>query len=325
MRLALGAAVVVLLTVLLVFVGPGPKAREGQATTVILNRGANLAQIAGTLDRARVISSPLLFMVAAKLSGASRSLKAGEYRIASRQPMWRVLSDIHNGRFVRHTVTVPEGYTSQMALAVLNAEPLLIGSVTAPPEGSILPDTYEFQRGEARAEVFKRMEAAQTRLLANLWAKRAPGLPLKSPQEAVTLASIVEKETGLPAERPRIAAVFLNRLNQGMRLESDPTIIYGLTGGKPLGRPILASEVVRPTPYNTYVIRGLPPTPIANPGRASLEAVLHPMKTNELYFVATGTGGHVFSSTYTQHQANVAKWRKVEAQQLAQQKAAGVR
>lgn len=306
---------------LLAFVGPGPKAPHGQASTVILNRGANLPQIADALDRAKVISSPLLFMVAAKVTGASRSLKAGEYRIVSHEPMWRILSDIHHGRFVRHTVTVPEGFTSQMAIDALNAEPLLSGPAVAPPEGSLLPDTYEFQRGEARADVLQRMETAQTKLLARLWAARAPGLPLKTPQEAVTLASIVERETGVPSERPHIAAVFLNRLVQGMRLESDPTIIYGLTGGKPLGRPILASEVVKPTPYNTYVIYGLPPTPIANPGKASLEAVLHPMKTDDLYFVATGAGGHVFSSTYAQHMANVAKWRQVEAQQLAQQKA----
>jgi len=317
--------VLVGLWALLALVGPGPKAPQGQATTVILNRGANLPQIADTLGQAKVISSPLLFMVAAKVTGASRSLKAGEYRIASHQPMWRILSDVQHGRFIRHLVTVPEGFTSQMAVDALNAEPLLTGPAVAPPEGAILPDSYEFQRGEARADVLRRMEDAQTKLLAKMWAARAPGLPFKTPQEAVTLASIVEKETGVPAERPRIAAVFLNRLAQGMRLESDPTIIYGLTGGKPLGRPILASEVVNPTPYNTYVIYGLPPTPIANPGKASLEAVLHPLKTNELYFVAAGNGGHVFASTYAQHQANVAKWRQIEAQQLAQQKAAEVR
>jgi len=322
-RLALFAVVLGLIWAALAFFGPGPKAVNGPATTVILTRGANLANIAGALDRAKVISSPTLFMAAAKVTGASRSLKAGEYLIPSREPMWRILSDIHHGRFVRHVVTVPEGFTSQMVADVLTADPLPTGPAVAPPEGAILPDTYEIQRGEARAEVLAQMEEAQTKLLNQLWANRAPGLPYKTPQEAVTLASIVEKETALPAERPRIAAVFLNRLAQGMKLESDPTIIYGLTQGRPLGRPLLASEVAKATPYNTYVIYGLPPTPIANPGKASLEAVLHPMKTDELYFVATGSGGHVFSSTYAQHQANVAKWRQVEAEQLAQQKAAG--
>jgi UPF0755 protein len=320
-RLALVVAVLGGLWVALACFGPGPKAPQGPATTVILNRGSSLAQIAGALDRAKVISSPLLFILAAKATGASRDLKAGEYRIPSHEPMWRILSDIHHGRFVRHVVTVPEGFTSAMATDLLLREPLLTGPVTVPAEGAILPETYEFQRGEARAEVLLRMEQAQTKLLARLWAQRAPGLPFRTPQEAVTLASIVEKETALPAERPRIAGVFLNRLARGMKLESDPTIIYGLSQGRPLGRPIMASEVSQATPYNTYVITGLPPTPIANPGKASLEAVLHPMKTSELFFVAAGNGGHVFSSTFEQHEINVAKWRRVEAQQQALAKA----
>jgi UPF0755 protein len=260
-------------------------------------------------------------MVAAKVSGASRSLKAGEYRFASHEPMWRVLRDIHQGRFVRHVVTVPEGFTSQMVVDALMAQPLLTGPAVAPPEGAILPNTYEIQRGESRAEVLRQMEEAQTKLLNQLWAHRAPGLPYKTPQEAVALASIVEKETAVNGERPRIAAVFVNRLARGMKLESDPTIIYGLTQGRPLGRPILASEVAKPTPYNTYVIFGLPPTPIANPGKAALEAALNPPKTTELFFVANGTGGHVFSSTFEEHQANVAKWRQIEAQQQALAKA----
>lgn len=320
-RLALAAVALGLLWAAAAYFGPGPGARQGLATTVILTRGSTLANIAGALDRAKVISSPTLFMIAAKVTGASRSLKAGEYRIASHEPMWRILSDIHNGRFVRHVVTVPEGFTSQMTADLLLADPLLTGPAVAPPEGAILPDTYEIQRGETRAEVLLQMEDAQTKLLNQLWARRAPGLPYKTPQEAVTLASIVEKETAIPGERPRIAAVFLNRLARGMKLESDPTIIYGLTQGRPLGRPILASEVSGATPYNTYVITGLPPTPIANPGRASLEAALNPPKTTELFFVANGTGGHVFASTFEAHRANVLKWRQIEAQQEAQAKA----
>ena len=323
-RLALVVVALGVMWAALAYFGPGPKARHGPATTVILTRGATLADIAGALDKGRVLNSPTLFMIAAKVSGASRSLKAGEYRIPSHEPMWRILSDIHHGRFVRHVVTAPEGLTSQMVADILMADPLLTGPAVAPPEGAILPDTYEIQRGETRAEVLRQMEDAQTALLNRLWAHRAPGLPYRTPQEAVTLASIVEKETAVPAERPRIAAVFLNRLAKGMKLESDPTIIYGLTQGRPLGRPILASEVIQATPYNTYVITGLPPTPIANPGKAALEAALNPPKTDELFFVANGTGGHVFSSTFEQHQANVAKWRQIEAQQEAQTKAQAV-
>jgi UPF0755 protein len=194
----------------------------------------------------------------------------------------------------------------------VRAQPLLTGTVETPPEGSVLPDSYQFQRGDDRAALIQKMRAARDELLAQLWAGRAPDLPLKTPEEAVTLASIVEKETGVPAERPRIAAVFENRLRAGIRLESDPTIIYAITQGRPLGRGLTRKEVDTPTPYNTYAIAGLPPTPIANPGRASLAAVLNPPKSSEMFFVADGTGGHVFASTYAEHAANVAKWRAIE-------------
>jgi UPF0755 protein len=309
----LGMLGLALLWAVLSYAGPGPKAPQGQTTTIFLKRGSSLGDIAGALDKADVIGSRALFMFAAKASGASRSLKAGEYEFNSGVSMRRVLGDIRAGRVVRHQVTVPEGFTSGMAVDLLNAEPALTGTVETPPEGSILPQTYDFQRGEPRAAVLERMTQAQDKLLAQLWAKRAPGLPFKTPQDAVTLASIVEKETGLAAERPRIAAVFLNRLAKSMRLESDPTIIYGLTEGRPLGRPILLSELKGLTPYNTYLVDGLPPTPIANPGEASLRAVLDPPKTDELFFVADGTGGHVFASTFEAHQRNVARWRRIEA------------
>lgn len=303
------------------YAGPGPRAQNGKATTVFIEPGSGLAAIADKLDDAEVVRSDLLFTLAAMVTGGAEDLKAGEYEFASHASMRRVLADVRAGKVVRHGVTIPEGFTSEMAVERLMAEPILTGPVAVPAEGAILPATYDYQRGEARAAVLKRMTDAQTKLLAELWAKRQPDLPLKTPQEAVALASIVEKETALPAERPRIAAVFVNRLRKGMRLESDPTIIYGVTKGKPLGRPILASEVRGETPWNTYVIPGLPRTPIANPGRASLEAVLNPPKSNELFFVADGTGGHVFAETFEQHQANVAKWRKIKAQQMA----AGVR
>jgi UPF0755 protein len=298
--------------------GPGPAAKAGPTTTVILERGSGVTQIARELDKAGVISSAGVFVTAAKLSGAATTLKAGEYRFPSRVSMARVLADVRAGKVVRHFITVPEGWTSEMAAEAVTRSPVLVGGVTPPPEGAILPDTYQVQRGDQRAVVVQRMRDAQTKLLAELWAKRQPGLPFNTPEDAVTLASIVEKETGLAAERPRIAAVFINRLRGGMRLESDPTIIYGVSRGRPLGRGITVSELATPTPYNTYRIDGLPPTPIANPGRASLEAVLNPPKSTELFFVADGGGGHVFASSYDEHQRNVARWRAVERQKAAE-------
>jgi UPF0755 protein len=294
--------------------GPGPAARAGAATDVILPHGAGVGQIASALKAAGVIGSRNAFYLAAKLGGSGRHLKAGEYEFASRAPMSQVLNDIAEGKVVKRFVVAPEGWTSAMVADAVRAQPVLTGDVETPPEGSILPDGYQIQRGEDRGDVIAKMMAARDALLAQLWAARAPNLPLKTPEEAVTLASIVEKETGIPTERPRIAAVFENRLRQGIKLETDPTVIYGISKGRPLGRGITMKELVTATPYNTYRIVGLPPTPIANPGRASLAAVLNPPKSDELYFVANGTGGHVFASTFAEHQANVAKWRVIERQ-----------
>ncbi len=292
--------------------GPGPAAKTGGATTVILRRGAGLPEIASTLERGGVIRSASIFVAAAQLTGAARGLKAGEYEFPSRAATSAVLAKVRSGKVVRHQVTIAEGITSDMAVEILSMNPVLAGDAPTPPEGAILPETYDVQRGEDRAAVLRRMMDARDKLLGVLWEKRQAGLPFTSPEQAVTLASIVEKETGLASERPRIAAVFLNRLAKGMRLESDPTIIYGLTRGRPLGRGIRLSELTGETPYNTYRIDGLPPTPIANPGRAALAAVLDPPKTDELFFVADGSGGHVFASTFEQHKANVEKWRAVE-------------
>ena len=297
-----------------IYAGPGPTAKPAD---VILPKGAGVSAIASALKDAGVIRSRTVFGVAARLTGAARRLKAGEYAFPAGASMARVLSDIADGKFVRRFVVIPEGWTSEMAADAVRAEPALSGDVETPPEGSLLPDGYQIQRGEARAEVVRRMRAARDKLLAELWAARAPDLPLKTPEEAATLASIVEKETGVPAERPRIAAVFENRLRAGMKLESDPTVIYDVSKGRPLGRGILASELAAATPYNTYRIAGLPPTPIANPGRASLAAVLNPPKSTELYFVANGTGGHVFASTFAEHQAHVAEWRAIERQRAS--------
>ncbi|MEM6650198.1 MAG: endolytic transglycosylase MltG, partial [Pseudomonadota bacterium] len=213
-----------------------------------------------------------------------------------------------------------EGLTTRQIIARLKEAPMLVGEVTIElKEGDLLPETYSYQRGDNRDSIIERMKEAHDDVLAVLWETRAEGLPLDTPEEAVILASIVEKETGIAAERPRVAGVFINRLNKGMRLQSDPTIIYGLTGGEPLGRGIRLSELRKETPYNTYVIRGLPPTPIANPGRDALAAVLNPLETNDLYFVADGTGGHVFATNLAQHNRNVAKWRRIERERQSQE------
>ena len=298
------------------YAGPGPSAPQGAATTVILPRGAGVGGIGRAMKAAGVVRSQLLFELMAKLTGGAR-LKAGEYAIASGESMAGIISDLKAGRVVRHFITIPEGWTSQMAADAVNASPVLTGFAPTPPEGALLPETYEVRRGDNRAAVMDRMRVAEGQLLDRLWAARKPGLPLNSPSEAVTLASIVEKETGIPAERPRIAAVFENRLKAGMRLESDPTVIYGVSKGAPLGRGLTVSELAEATPYNTYKISGLPPTPIANPGKAALEAVLNPPDTNELYFVANGSGGHSFSSSFADHQKNVAHWRDIERQRAA--------
>ena len=315
--IVLGLAILLVLAGVWSYAGPGPKAPEGDTTSVTLERGAGVAQIGRSLRKAGVISSSGLFALAARATGAAAGLKAGEYEFASGASMAQVLADIRAGKVVRRVITIPEGWTSGMALDAVNGAAVLTGTAAEPPEGSLLPDTYDIRRGESREAVLQRMRDAHDKLLAELWANRQPGLPLNSPQEAVTLASIVEKETGVAAERPRVAAIFVNRLRAGMLLQSDPTIIYGLTKGRPLGRGIRASELAADTPWNSYKVAGLPPGPIANPGRAALEAVLNPPKTTDLYFVADGTGGHAFASTYEQHEQNVQRWRAIERQRAA--------
>lgn len=293
--------------------GPGPRV-EGEETIVVLRSGAGVAEISQTLSEAGVIRSPGAFRMAVTVTGADRGLRAGEYRIPARASLGEVIQTLRSGDVVRHFFTLPEGRSVAQAIALLEAEAVLTGEISSPPpEGSLLPETYEITRGETRQSVIDRMQAAHDEVLAELWAQRASGLPIATPEEAVILASIVEKETGLAEERPRVAAVFVNRLRLGMRLESDPTVIYGVTRGLPLGRGLRRSELDRPTAWNTYQIDGLPATPIANPGRAALEAVLNPPSTQDLFFVADGTGGHVFARTYAEHQRNVERWRDIEA------------
>ena len=305
-----------------VLLGPGPGPKEGGTdTTVILKRGSSLPQIAETLADAGVIRLPFTFGVLAKLTGGGAHLIAGEYAVPAQASAYDILTMIRAGKIVHHFITIPEGLSSAQVADLLNANPVLAGEAPVAPEGSIMPQTYDVQRGQDRADVVADMTAAQTRLVTQLWAERARGLPYRTTEQALAMASIIEKETAQPSERPHVASVYLNRLAKGMRLESDPTIIYGITRGRPLGRSLTHADVVDPTPWNTYAVSGLPPTPIANPGRASIEAALHPASTPDLYFVADGTGGHVFAQTFEQHEKNVVRWRAI-ARSLKGDKAA---
>jgi len=296
---------------------PGPLERD---RSVVIESRKGVREIADVLKREGVIDQTIPFIAGAKILGVGDELKAGEYQFEARISMAKVLQTMVEGRSVQYSVTIPEGLTSQQIVQRLKDSAVLTGDITSvPAEGTLLPETYKVTRGWTREQILQRMSAAHKRLVDEVWAKRAPDLPVKSKEEFVTLASIIEKETGKADERARVAGVFVNRLRKRMRLQSDPTIVYGLMGGKgPLGRPLLRVEMDEPNPYNTYQIDGLPPGPIANPGRASLEATAHPMKTNELYFVADGTGGHVFAETLDEHSKNVARWRGIERQNAAQ-------
>jgi UPF0755 protein len=293
------------------FEAPGPLEND---KIVNIPRGLGVRDIADLLMREGVIEQPWIFTGGVYVLKEKDSLKYGEYQFAKHASLRDVLGTITEGKVVQHALTVPEGLTSEQIVARLLQNESLAGTIKEiPREGTLLPETYKFTRGTTRESIIQRMHQSSQRVLQDVWQHRAQGLPFKTPEELLIMASIVEKETGRPDERTRVAAVFINRLKQRMRLQSDPTIIYGLTGGKgSLGRPIMKSEIEQPTPYNTYVIDGLPPGPIANPGVASLEATANPARTKEIYFVADGTGGHVFSDNYDQHQKNVAKLRAIE-------------
>lgn len=288
---------------------PGPLAAPA---TLVVERGSGLSVIAAQLEEAGVVANRWVFLAGSVLDGGDHTLKAGEYAFPAGISPAEAADLLARGSNVTHKITLPEGLTSAEILALLNAEPLLTGEVgDTPLEGSLLPETYQFIRGDTRASVVERMRKAMRQEIDGLWARRDNGLPLKSAAEAVTLASIVEKETGVAAERPVVASVFLNRLQAGMPLQSDPTVIYGLTKGKgPLGRALTRADWKLDSPYNTYVIQGLPPGPIANPGRDALAAVLKPAVTGYYYFVADGSGGHVFAKTLEEHNRNVADWQK---------------
>ena len=293
------------------FEAPGPLAAD---KVVNIPRGAGIRDIADLLQREGVIDQPYVFMGGVIVLKARGDLKSGEYQFTKRASLADVVDTIVENKVVQHAFTVPEGLTSEQIVARLLDNDALAGQIKEiPREGTLLPETYKFTRGMTREQIIQRMQQSHRHILQEVWEHRMADLPVKTPEQLVILASIIEKETGRPEERTRVAAVFVNRLKSKMRLQSDPTIIYGLTGGKgSLGRPILKSEIEQPTPYNTYAIDGLPPGPIANPGRASLEAAANPARTKELYFVADGTGGHVFSDSYAEHQKNVARLRGIE-------------
>ncbi len=276
--------------------------------------GSGVSKIADILHREGVIDNPLAFRIVLRYNKLDKDLKAGEYLFPARVTPKKVARILQDGKSILHRVTFAEGLTSVEIVSLLNGTQGLDDIVMqVPPEGSLLPETYSFSKGMKRSRIVTQMQTAMQKTLDELWAKRPEGLPLKSKQEALILASIVEKETGVSSERAKVAGVFINRLKKRMRLQTDPTVVYGITlGQEPLGRPLSKKDLKTPTPYNTYTNFGLPPGPISNPGRAAIEAVLNPAKTKALYFVADGTGGHAFANSLKEHNRNVAKWRKIE-------------
>ncbi len=290
---------------------PGPLTAD---KVVVIAREDDFGSIADQLEKAGVIDSAMWFNVLTLLDGNRGVLKRGEYAFRAGASMNEIERELAAHRVVQHKLTLPEGLTSEQIVERLRDDDVLTGDIREiPREGSLMPDTYYFERGYSRQSILARMAKAQTKLVDEIWKSRAPDLPIKSPGEMVTLASIVEKETGKADERPKVASVFINRLKKHMKLESDPTIVYGLVYGKgTLGHAITRAELTQVTPYNTYIIDGLPPGPITNPGKAALEAAANPARGKDLYFVADGTGGHVFAETLEQHLKNVAHWRQIE-------------
>jgi len=310
--------------------GPNPQDRP-----FMVESGSSGAEIAEKLQSEGFIDDALHFRIANRLYASGASLQAGEYQIPAHASTRQIVEMMSSGDALQHAITFHEGITIAAAMKIIEESDVLTGDMPeAPPEGSILPDTYHVQRGMTRAALLQLMREARDEAVAEIWARRQPNLPLETPDDLVNLASIVERETGVPSERPLVAAVFINRLRRPMRLETDPTIIYGvclrypdrcvdgrLVNAQGQRRTIRQSEIALDTGYNTYRIDGLPPTPIANPGRAALEATANPAQSNALFFVADGTGGHVFASTLAEHNANVARWRTIEAQRLAEERA----
>jgi len=295
------------------FDAPGPLAAP---VVVIIPNNASPSGVADLLEKNGVVADAMTFHLGTRLMKEAERIKAGEYEFSPRVSMRDALEIITEGRSVQHRITFPEGWSSEQIVARIKDDPILKSKIAAiPEEGSLLPETYSYSRGTTTGEqILDQMKKAQERRLAEIWSHRSDGLPLATPRDLVILASIVEKETGKADERPRVAAVFINRLKRGMRLETDPTVLYGIYGGKAWleSRTITRADLASPNPYNTYRIQGLPPGPICNPGRAAMEAVANPSRTAELFFVADGTGGHVFAETLEEHNRNVARWRAIE-------------
>ena len=304
------AAAVALFLVVQSWGGAGPSRRT---LTFTVPQGATLATAARDLEKAGAIRSAGRFRRLARVFGSDDPIKAGEYRIPAHLSQADILKMLQGGRTLQRLVVVPEGWPSVQVQDALSDAQGLTGAAPLPAEGSVLPDSYAFERGDTRAGVSARMQKAMRDYLAAAWAKRKPGIAVTTPEQAIILASIVEKETGKPSERRLVAAVYGNRLKRGMKLQADPTVIYPITHGRPLGRRIRESELRAVNGYNTYASTGLPAGPIANPGRASIDAVLDPAESQALYFVADGSGGHVFATTLAEHNANVAKWRAYRA------------
>lgn len=307
------------------FEGPGPL---DVAKGFVVPKGAGRLDISSRLEKDGIIANRWTFTAGQMLNSAlgqhkNGELKAGTYEFKKNVSMREVVDILVEGRTAAAKITIPEGLTSQQIVERLKAAESLTGEITQmPTEGTLLPDTYVFTRGTSRQDLIERMQAEHTKLVTAAWEKRQAGVPFQTMQQAVIMASIVEKETGKSDEREKVAAVFVNRLRKNMRLQSDPTIIYGISGGQgPLGRPIMRSDIDQKTAYNTYQIDGLPPTPISNPGRLAIEATLNPAQTNDIYFVADGSGGHAFSETLKEHNAAVANWRKVEREAKAAKEA----
>ena len=309
---AAGIVLVALIAIYALWWAPGPKRGPHD---VIVKEGTTLAAVSRQLAKEGAIpGTARTYYVMARLFGSSDPIQAGEFEIPRGMGGASILDLLQHGKPLLRLITVTEGMPSIVVEEKLVSNPYLSGPTPQIAEGSVLPDSYSFQRGDARVPLVKRMQQAMTKAIAQLWPKRSADCPLQTPEQAIILASIVEKETAKPAERPLIAGVYCNRLKIGMKLDADPTVIYPVTKGKPLGRRILKSELEADNPYNTYRNAGLPPGPIANPGKASIEAVLHPAQTKALYFVADGSGGHVFADTLAEQNANVAKWYAIRRQ-----------
>ena len=307
-RLVLAAAIVGALAFGWFAWGWYGSANVAKETAFTVPDGATLTSVARKLEEEGLIGSSDAFLLRAKILGSGDPVQRGEFALPAGASPATILDTLQHGQAIRRFVTIPEGLPSIMVYERLMAEPLLTGEIPVPEEGSVLPDTYDFERGDSRTKILARMQAAMRSYLTEAWSKRKPGIAVSTPEEAVTLASIVEKETGVARERRMVAGLYSNRVKQGMPLQADPTIIYPITKGKPLGRRIRQSEIAAVNGYNTYTMSGLPNGPITNPGRESIAAVLDPAKTEAVYMVADGTGGHVFAATLAEHNENVRKW-----------------